>query len=62
MEDILCFCHILLLVHLALDQVDQILGLTSCCSSYMEDLSSSCTPDRGTCMDVVAGEAALATT
>ena len=32
------------------------------CSSYMEDLSSGCTPDGGICMNVVAGEAALATT
>ena len=59
MEGILCFFHILLLVLLALDQVDQILGLASGCSSYMEDLSSGCTPDGGTSMDAVAGEAAL---
>ena len=61
MKGILCFSHILLSALLPLDQVDQILGLASGCSSYMEDLSSGCTTDGGTRMDVVLGETALAT-
>ena len=48
MEGVLSFSHVLLSALLALDQI---LGLASGCSSYMEGLSSGCTPDGGTRLD-----------
>ena len=62
MEGILCLSHVLLAALLALDQIDQVLGLASRCGSYMEGLSSGCALDGGTCLDVVAGKAASTAT